>query len=68
MIRSGDPDRARTALATAEEAIAGMPASTPVKGPLYCDLARTWAAIGDADRARGLIDEARKAIEGGDDA
>ena len=64
LIRSGDPDRARTALATAEQAIAGMPASTPVKGPLYCDLARTWAAVGDVDRARTLLDEAKKAIEG----
>ena len=64
LIEYGDLERARLALASAEEAIASMPDSTPVKGPLYCDLARTWVAAGDTERARGLLERAKRSIEG----
>jgi len=64
LVLHGDAARARTALENAEEAIAGMSDTTPVKGPLYCDIARVWAAVGEHDRAVAVVDRAKKAIAG----
>lgn len=56
-------EEAVQALETAEEILLLQPETMSLKGPLLADLARSWNALGERDRALGLIATAERALE-----
>jgi tetratricopeptide (TPR) repeat protein len=62
--RLGRGKLAREHLAQAEKIIVGVPETSPVKGAMLSNIARSWAEAGEKQRARDLLTEAREAASG----
>jgi len=59
-LKRDDPAAAREALVTAEEVIAPLPPTLPVKASLMSDLAEAWDLRKETGRARRLLQRAEK--------
>jgi tetratricopeptide (TPR) repeat protein len=58
LLFQGDPGSARGALKVAETVVRSQASTMPMKAPLMSNLARAWGKLGDARRARPLLEQA----------